>query len=284
LRAGFVGHDRTNSARRLQRDYKELTDAREPLVGVAAKPLPNDLYTWHGNLRGPAGTAWAGGVFHFEMKIPSDYPCSPPDIQLCTPIPHPNVFGRRLCLDMLEVGSKAIYEGWVSAYTIEAVLIQLQSFLFEAVPEKDSALNPNAKVTYATIAQAVKQANEYTCPICKHRGPLSADPAFAPNEAALADFVMLKSAQELLKEELVCFQTKMPLKEGTLGIGITLKKSPRTGLCMYVNPTMDLMNMRAFTKLKVRRSLANERFTHWLPLYFGETETFEIASEDWSQE
>jgi ubiquitin-protein ligase len=36
---------------------------------------------------------------------------------------------------MLEVGSKAIYEGWVSAYTIEAVLIQLQSFLFEALPD-----------------------------------------------------------------------------------------------------------------------------------------------------
>lgn len=113
---------------------------------------------------------------------------------------------------------------------------------------------------------------------------MSADPAFAANEATLADFVMVKSPQELLKEELVCFQTKMPLKEGTLGIGITLKKSPRTGLCMYVNPTMDLMNMRAFTKLKVRKSLANERFTHWLPLYFGETETFDIESEDWSQE
>ena len=141
LRAGFVGHERTNSARRLQRDYKELTDAREPLVGVAAQPLPNDLYTWHGNLRGPAGTAWATGVFHFEMTIPSDYPCSPPDIQLYTPIPHPNVFGRRLCLDMLEVGSKAIYEGWVSAYTIEAVLIQLQSFLFEALPAEATQIH-----------------------------------------------------------------------------------------------------------------------------------------------
>lgn len=76
----------------------------------------------------------------------------------------------------------------------------------------------------------------------------------------------------------------MPLKEGTLGIGITLKKSPRTGLCMYVNPTMDLTNMRAFTKLKVRRSLANERFTHWLPLYFGEDEVYTIDSENYDAE
>jgi len=68
----------------------------------------------------------------------------------------------------------------------------------------------------------------------------------------------------------------MPLKEGTLGIGISLKKSPRTGLCMYVNPTIDLMNMRSFTKLRVRKALAGEKFSHWLPLYFGEDEIFTI--------
>lgn len=92
-------------------------------MGVSAKPLPNDMYTWHGNIRGPAGTKWEQGVFHFEMKIPIDYPCSPPDIQLFTPIPHPNVFGSTLCLDMFDKTKNAIYEGWVSAYTIETILI-----------------------------------------------------------------------------------------------------------------------------------------------------------------
>lgn len=42
-----------NSARRLQRDYKELMDSKEGLVGVSAKPLPDDMYTWHGNIMGP---------------------------------------------------------------------------------------------------------------------------------------------------------------------------------------------------------------------------------------
>lgn len=59
-----------------------------------------------------------------------------------------------------------------------------------------------------------------------------------------------------------------------MGIGISLKKSPRTGTIVYVNPTMDLLSMRAFTKLKVRTALQNEKFTHWLPLYFGENEEF----------
>ena len=45
---------------------------------------------------------------------------------------------------------------------------------------------------------------------------------------------------------------------------------------------MDLMSMRAFTKLKVRKALMGERFTHWFPLYFGETEKYtnEIQSYD----
>lgn len=69
-RTTFVNKDQTNSARRLQRDLKELLESTTPMVGVIAKPLPNDMYTWHGNLKGPAGTKWENGVFHFEMTIP----------------------------------------------------------------------------------------------------------------------------------------------------------------------------------------------------------------------
>lgn len=98
------------------------------------------------------------------------------------------------------------------------------------------------------------------------------------------DFIMVKTPQELLYEELVCFQTKFPVKEATLGIGISLKKSPRTGLCMYVNPTLDLMSMRAFSKLKVRRDLSGARFTHWFPLYFGEKEVYTLQSENYDEE
>ena len=43
---------------------------------------------------------------------------------------------------------------------------------------------------------------------------------------------------------------------------------------------MDLMNMRSFTKMKIRKSLGGERFTHWLPLYFGENEHFEVETQN----
>ena len=43
-----------------------------------------------------------------------------------------------------------------------------------------------------------------------------------------------------------------------------------------ITPTLDLLSMRAFIKQKVRHSLSNEKFTHWLPLFFGERDVFEV--------
>ncbi len=40
---------------------------------------------------------------------------------------------------------------------------------------------------------------------------------------------MVKTPKQLLGEELVCYMTKAPIKECTLGVGISLKKSAKTG-------------------------------------------------------
>ena len=81
--------------------------------------------------------------------------------------------GQNICMDMLEGGSKGkIYEGWVSAYTIEAVLINLQSYLFVGMGEEDYIYKSK------DLNQQIKAANDYQCDICKHRGPLAAKPPF----------------------------------------------------------------------------------------------------------
>jgi hypothetical protein len=41
--------------------------------------------------------------------------------------------------------------------------------------------------------------------------------------------------------------------------------------------------MRAFVKQKVRFSLSNEKFTHWLPLYFGEKDIIDIKRTVYDQ-
>jgi len=99
----------TYATRRLLRDLKEIEANTIPTVGVTARPLPDNLFVWHANLRGPEETAYQGGVFHMIMTFPQDYPNSSPEINLCTAIPHPFVFGTKVCLDMLDANKKGLY-------------------------------------------------------------------------------------------------------------------------------------------------------------------------------
>lgn len=130
----------------------------------------------------------------------------------------------------------------------------------------------------------MEAANAYKNLSHNHKGALEPYPPLPKKRENLNDFIMLKSPKELLLEEYLCFLTKTPLREATLGVGISLKKSVRTTEIKYVNPTMDLISMRAFTKLKIRKALEGEKFSHWLPLYFGENEEFSIESEQFNHD
>lgn len=105
-RASILTGQQTHSVRRLQKDMKELKDSPFPMVNVSAAPTEDNFFVWHANLRGPEASAFYGGVFHIEITFPQNYPVSPPSIRLMTSIPHPNVFGNTLCLDMLQPRGK----------------------------------------------------------------------------------------------------------------------------------------------------------------------------------
>lgn len=198
---------------------------------------------------------------------------------MATPITHPNVFGTSLCLDLLDDRTKKEwYQGWNSAYTVESVLIQLQSFLFE---KKIDALTPQELEKYK---KEVENANSYKSPFCRHRGSNEPFPAFNEREKNIGDFILLEEPLKLLEKEFVCYHTKTPLAEASLGIGVSLSRLPRTGEIRNVNPTLDLLSLKAFTKHKVRISIANERFTHWLPLYFGEKKPYEVKKQVYDPE
>lgn len=68
----------------------------------------------------------------------------------------------------------------------------------------------------------------------------------------------------------------MPLSETSLGVGVSLKRALNTGEINSVFPTVDLLSNKAFTKQGIRKSIANEQFNYWLPLFFGETERYEV--------
>mmetsp|Transcript_5878 Transcript_5878/g.7104 ORF Transcript_5878/g.7104 Transcript_5878/m.7104 type:complete len:228 (-) Transcript_5878:3533-4216(-) len=215
-----------------------------------------------------------------------------------TPIPHPNVFGSSVCLDMLQPKNKdsGWYDGWSSAYTVESILIQLQSFLFE-VPriQRDILDKTGAGESISEISvgiptlnageannkykKAVNDANAFKCTTCRHRGPIEPFPAFNEREVEEDAFVQLRNAKDLLKDEFLCYHSRNKLPEVALGIGVSMSRLPRTGEIRSVTPTLDLLSLRAFTKQKVRRSIDNVRFTHWLPLYFGESQPYDTTIE-----
>lgn len=61
-------------------------------------------------------------------------------------------------------------------------------------------------------------------------------------------FLMVKSKEEIRMEELVCFHTKLKIKDASLGIGVSIVRLPRTGEIRMISPTLDLLSMRAFIK------------------------------------
>lgn len=111
-----------------------------PLVGVSVAPHPDDFFTWHGNVLGPEGTPYAGGIFHFVVEFPQDYPkyviqsifnnwrtlgptelsilvfSSPPTVTIKTRIEHPCVVGDQLQICFLD-GCLEFVSSWMDRYS-----------------------------------------------------------------------------------------------------------------------------------------------------------------------
>lgn len=86
----------------------------------------------------------------------------------------------------------------------------------------------------------------------------------------------MRDERTILHDELICYHTRLTLANASLGVGVSMSRLPRTGEIREIVPSLDLLCLRAFSKLKVRNSIDGKRFTHWLPLYFGETTKFTI--------
>jgi ubiquitin-conjugating enzyme E2 J2 len=69
--------------RRLQRELKALK--KDPMDGIDARPLDDNIRVWHYCIRGSAGTVYEGGYYHGTLEFPKDYPLKPPAIKILTP-------------------------------------------------------------------------------------------------------------------------------------------------------------------------------------------------------
>jgi ubiquitin-protein ligase/Ran GTPase-activating protein (RanGAP) involved in mRNA processing and transport len=264
------------ATRRLIRDMKDMEDNDIPTVNVSASPLEDDLFTWHANLIGPKDTLYEGSMYHLEIKIPETYPMMPPTISFMSPIHHPNAFvnpdGRtyRLCLDLTEVNKAAGSGGWSSAYSIQSILIQLQSFLIEGSEKYRSQKAAKKDTDIDKIQEYNEAANDFKCPCCKHKGRGDPFPKikraeeFKPDE----DFKTVKSEETLYQDSLRCFHSKLGIDETHLGIGLKVTTIARNGEINQCQPILDYISLKSFYKNGIRRSVTNETFGYWMPLYF----------------
>ncbi|KAI9880354.1 MAG: hypothetical protein M1830_003965 [Pleopsidium flavum] len=96
--------------------------------------MPDDLTQLTILLSGPYGTPYSQGVWKLHLKIPEDYPKSPPKASFRTRIWHPNVEESTgsVCVDTLK-------RDWESKLTLRDVLMTISCLLIQ--PNPDSALN-----------------------------------------------------------------------------------------------------------------------------------------------
>lgn len=121
------------ASNRVRRVAKELGDIRndshsQVVVGPAGPG--DDLTHLKGTFPGPPGTAYEGGTFAVDIKIPNEYPFRPPVMRFVTKVWHPNVSSQTgaICLDTL--GS-----AWSPVLTIKSALLSLQSLLSTPEPK-----------------------------------------------------------------------------------------------------------------------------------------------------
>ncbi len=166
---------------RILSDYKHL---KKSDINYSIEPLNDNMMVWHGNLV-PYKGRYQGFIIHYEMNFTNEYPSVPPKIFLKNKLPHTNIFSNwdpnpdnySICLDLITVftnntrkKSDLYLGGWSSSYTMETILLQLETFLFEDYAEQE---NGNIIKTYIKsdnndINICYEKCVNYVCNDCGH--------------------------------------------------------------------------------------------------------------------
>ena len=85
-------------------------------------------------MHGPKNSPYEGGVFRFEVVIPTGYPMYPPKVKCKTEIYHPNISKSYVCAETLQ-------DGWSPAMGLKQLFMSLYAIMFA----------PNSKGTAKTI-------------------------------------------------------------------------------------------------------------------------------------
>jgi ubiquitin-conjugating enzyme E2 J2 len=111
------------ACKRLVKEYRRLV--RIPPPGIEAHPLDENILEFHFVLRCEQ-VPYAGGEYHGLLEFPPEYPMRPPAFKVLTPSGRFKP-GVRLCLSMSDYHP----ESWNPSWSLETLLVGLQSFMYE---------------------------------------------------------------------------------------------------------------------------------------------------------
>ncbi|GBE82480.1 UBC-like protein [Sparassis latifolia] len=155
-RAGF---NKNNSAvKRIMQEAREL--ANDPCTDYSAAPLEDDIFEWHCTLRGPPGTEFEGGLYHFRILLPTEYPFRPPSIMMLTPNGRFEL-NTKICISFTSYHE----ELWQPAWGVRTAIIGLQGFF----PLKGTAAVGVGALEYPASERRRLAAlsRDWVCPTCK---------------------------------------------------------------------------------------------------------------------
>ncbi|KAI0637196.1 ubiquitin-conjugating enzyme/RWD-like protein [Trametes polyzona] len=156
--AARAGLNKNNSAvKRIMQEAREL--ANDPCTDYAAAPLEDDIFEWHCTIRGPPGTEFEGGLYHFRILLPSEYPFRPPAIMMLTPNGRFEL-NTKICISFTNYHE----ELWQPAWGVRTAIIGLQGFF----PLKGTAAVGVGALEYPTAERKRLAAlsRNWVCPRC----------------------------------------------------------------------------------------------------------------------
>ena len=145
------------AVKRIMGELKELTQGARPDDHFVAAPLEDNLFEWHFSIRGPAGTAFDGGVYHGKITLPAEYPFRPPSITLLTPNGRFEV-GKKICLSV----SAHHPEHWQPAWGIRTIITALIAFM----PTKADGALAGLDYTDEERRELAARSHAWQCPSC----------------------------------------------------------------------------------------------------------------------
>jgi len=168
--------NKNNSAiKRIMQEAREL--ANDPCTDYSAAPLEDDIFEWHCTLRGPAGTEYEGGLYHFRILLPAEYPFRPPSIMMLTPNGRFEL-NSKICISFTNYHE----ELWQPAWGVRTAIIGLQGFF----PLKGQAAVGVGSIEYPAgeRKRLASLSRDWTCPHCQQTNlELLPDPPSQEEEA-----------------------------------------------------------------------------------------------------